>query len=174
MPAHSETAGSIVLEEAYAASKMLDSASWNGLLRSKITPSDVDLCFDNNGAVLFADFSISCADWKQLSRGLRGQRRLYEALIRTGPHCAVICKHSVNPDMRRHIDTLRDVDQFQAMVWDFEPVLSPVYDGCWWQAFVMKWVNEPSGPLRIRRHVLGLDTGLIRPRARTTPPMGDS
>jgi hypothetical protein len=177
MPAHSDGAGRIMLEEAYAASKMLDNSGWNGLLRNKITPSDidhpaVDMCFDNCGSILFADFSINCDGWKQLAGRLRGQCWLYESIIKHGPHCAVLCKHSVTPEMARHIDTLRDVERFQVMVWDFEPVLSAVYDGAWWQAFVIKWVNERHGPLAIRRHILGVNTGLVRPRLPSTPPTG--
>jgi hypothetical protein len=176
MPAHNSTAGSIILEQAYAASKMLDNSGWNGLLRNKITPSDIDhpavpLCFDNRGAVMFVDFSINCESWEALGRRLKGQRWLYENIIRWGPHCAVVCKHSVTPEMRRHIDTLRDVERFQVMVWDFEPVLSPTYEGSYWQRFVIAWVNETDGPLRFRRRLLGLNAGLIRPQASTTPPM---
>jgi hypothetical protein len=172
MPAHSDTAGSIILEEAYAAGKMLDNSGWNGLLRNKITPSDIDhpavpLCFDNRGAIIFCDFSIHCDSW---ARMLRGQRLLYEGFVRWGPHCAVVCKHSVTAEMRRHIDTLRDVECFQAMFWDFEPVLSPSYDGAYWQGFVTTWVNESNGPLRVRRHVLGLKAGLVKPKPSTTPP----
>jgi hypothetical protein len=176
MPAHSETAGRVILEEAYAASKMLDNSGWSALLRHRITPSDIDhppigLCFDNDGSVLFADFSINCDSWAQLARTLRGQRWLYESVIKHGPHCAVICKHAVTPEMHRHIDTLHDVDAFQVMVWDFEPVLSPIYDGAYWQGFVTTWVNEPDGPLRIRRHLLGIKAGLVKPKPPTTPPI---
>jgi hypothetical protein len=64
MPSHSETAVSIILEKAYALGKMMDNSGWNGLLRSGITPSDLDIpnvpvCFDNNGAIMFVDFSSS-------------------------------------------------------------------------------------------------------------------
>jgi hypothetical protein len=175
MPEHSATAGSIILEKAYATSKMLDSSGWNGLLRHKSTPSDVDhppvgLCFDNNGRILFSDFSITCSSWDEVGRTLKGQRWLYESLIKYAPHCAVICRHHVTPAERRYIDTLRDVDQFQAMIWDFEPVLSPIYDGAWWQSFVTIWMNESRGPLRIRRHLLGLKIGMIKPKAPTIPP----
>jgi hypothetical protein len=172
MPAHGDGAGRVILEQAYAIGKMLDNSGWNGLLRDKITPSDIDhpaipLCFDNNGAVIFADLSINCDDW---SRALRGQRRLYESIIRNSPHCAVICRHNVPPEIGRQIDTLRDVDRFQVMVWDDGPVLSPTYDGAYWQGFVTTWVNEPNGPQRIRRAFLGLSVGLVKPKPRTVPP----
>jgi hypothetical protein len=154
MPAHSSTAGRIIREEAYALSKMLDSSGWNGLLRQKITPSDIDLMFDNDGSVLYVDFSITYDNWNDLGQALKGQRRAYESNIRYGPHCAAVCKHSVTPEMGRRIDTFRDVDRFQAMIWDFEPVLSPIFDGALWSTFVKVWVNERKGPLRIRRSVL--------------------
>lgn len=171
MPAHSGQAGRILIEAAYAAGKMLDCSGWNGLLRSNITPSDVDLCFDNNGAVLFADFSIACDSWTQIKSTLRGQRWLYESLIKSGPHCAVICKHSVQAE--RLIDTLKDVERFQVMVWDFEPVLSPVYSGRVWQSFVCQWVNSPHGPLQLRRRVLGASAGLVKSAAAVVIPKDD-
>ena len=65
--------------------------------------------------------------------------------------------------MGRKIDTLRDVERFQVMIWDFEPVLSPVYDGTRWQAFIVLWMNRPDGPPKIRRHILGTSIGMIKP-----------
>lgn len=172
MPAHSETAGSIILEEAYALSKMLDHSGWNGLLNNKKTPSDIDipqtpLCFDNDGAIIFVDLSINCDSWE---KALKGQRWLYESLIKWGPHCAVLAKHSVKPEGHRKIDTLRDVESFHVMVWDFELVFSPLYDGAYWQNFVIAWVNDTAGPLRIRRTILGQHVGLIRPKPASSPP----
>jgi hypothetical protein len=159
-----------MLEDAYALGKMMDSSSWSGLLRSGITPSDIDLpdiplCFDNNGKIIFVDFSRKYDSWKTT---LPGQRWLYESLIKCGPHCAVLCKHNVAPDLFRKIDTLRDVESFQVMVWDFDCVFSPIHDGAFWQRFVTVWVNHADGPLKIRRHILGLEAGLIK--ASTAPP----
>lgn len=162
MPAHSSTAGSIIREEAYCLGKVLESSGWNGLLRDKITPSDIDLIFDNRGSILFADFSIQCDRWEEVKAKLRGQYMAYEAAVAHGPHCAAICKHSVKPDLLRKIDTLRDVERFQVMVWDYGPVLSPVYDGAYWQHFVTFWVNIPHGPQHLRRHILGLSVGLTK------------
>jgi hypothetical protein len=163
MPTHSRTAGSVILEEAFALGKMNDRSGWNGLLRDKITPSDVDLCFDNDGAIIFIDFSNTFMRWDDLDKMLHGQRWFYESAIKHGPHCAVLCKHSVAPEMGRKIDTLRDVEYFQVMVWDSKPVMSPVYDGTRWQAFVMLWVNNLDGPLKIRRHILGTSIGMVKP-----------
>lgn len=165
MPVHSETAGSVILEEAYALGKMLDHSGWNGLLRDHITPADIDIpgvpmVFDNKGAIIFADLTRSYLSWDKV---LVGQWLLYEALAHHGPHCSILCKHSVTPQTGRKINTLLDVEQFQVMVWDFEPVLSPVYDGTRWQHFVTLWVNKSYGPSKIRRHILGTSTGMVRP-----------
>jgi hypothetical protein len=167
MPAHSQRAGELLpeLAEAYALGKMLDHSGWNGLLRNNITPSDIDMpgvtfAFDNRGAIIFADLSRSYTGW---DRTLTGQRRLYEALAKWGPHCSVLCKHNITPQTGRKIDTLRDIEQFQVMVWDFVPVLSPIYNGQWWQHFVLFWVNNSDGPMRIRRHILGASVGMIKP-----------
>lgn len=171
MPAHSATAGSIIREEAYCLGKVLESSEWNGLLRDHITPSDIDLIFDNRGAILYADFSINCDQWEQIRQTLRGQYLAYEAAIKHGPHCAVICKHSVKPDLLRKIRTLSDVERFQVMVWDFGPIFSPVYDGTYWQHFVLHWVNRTDGPLYLRRYLLGLHAGLIKPLSPGEPPL---
>jgi hypothetical protein len=157
MPAHSETAGSIILEECYALGKMMDSSAWRVVLRRKITPSDIDLCFDNNGAIIFADFSASYTDWNQIGEKLKGQRWLYESVIKHNRHCAVLCKHSVTPELGRKINTLSDVDSFQVMVWDNDKrafVLSRIYPGRWWQDFVQMWMDSDDGIMKIRRSIL--------------------
>ncbi|PWT72142.1 MAG: hypothetical protein C5B60_09950 [Chloroflexi bacterium] len=154
MPRHSATAGSIILPEAYALGKMMDSSGWNGLLRDGITPGDIDLCFDNQGFVLHCDFSSSYSRWED---ALTGQRRNYQAAIRHAPHAAVLCKHSVTPEMHRKIDTVRDVDTFHVMVWDHGPIICPtVFKREYWQEFVVRWVNYPQGPHYLRRRVLSL------------------
>jgi hypothetical protein len=145
VPAHSETAGSIILEEAYALSKMIESKSWNGLLRSGITPSDIDfppvpLVFDNDGAIIFCDFSNNCDDWNRLAITLKGQRWLYESLIRcghpisggNGPHCAVLCRHSVAPEMDRKIDSLHaKTSSHDLRDYDACCVLAAIVPDCW-------------------------------------------
>jgi hypothetical protein len=174
MPSHSATAGSIILQEAYALGKMMDSSSWNGLLRSGITPSDIDLpgvqmVFDNRGMIIFCDFSSSFTKWQT---ALTGQRLLYEGLINYKPHCAVLCRHNVKPELGRPINTLHDVEHFQVMIWDFEPVITKIFDGAeLWKRFVIKWVNEPSGPLEIRRRILGEKVGMqVAQQVRPAPP----
>ena len=171
MPAHSERAGHIAFPENY--DMKVESSGWNGLLRNRITPSDVDhpavgLCFDNNGSIIFCDFSLTCDNWDALGLRLKGQRWLYESLIHYTSHCAIVCKHSITPDQKKYIDSLRDVERFQVMVWDFGVVCTPVIHGQEeWQNFVTKWVNEANGPQRIRRTILGHSVGMRTPR----PPL---
>ena len=164
MPSYNEQVnpGAIIpgMEPNYLYSKMLDHSEWKGLFRDHIMPSDLDipgvpLCLDNRGAIIFADLSISYRTWIDVDKDIHGQRMLYEALIKHGPHCSVICKHSVSG---RIIKTLSDIESFQVMLWDFEPVLSQVYLGSEWKPFCLKWVNEAGGPLSIRRRILGLST----------------
>lgn len=169
MPAYSRTAGSVILQEAFALGKMHESSGWRGLLRDGCIPSDIDLYFDNNGMIIFVDLSSSYDRWDS-PRTLTGQLRGYLSAIRCGPHCAALCKHSVTPEMNRKIDTLRDIETFQIMIWDFELVYSPIYDGAYWQNFVIAWMNDPKGPLRIRRTILGQHVGLIRSRPNSNPP----
>lgn len=156
MPLHSDTAGSIIDEQAYALGKMLDNSSWNGLLTRHITPADIDipdipLVFDNDGAIIFADLSRTFDDWQT---ALPGQRWLYQSVIKGSRHCAALCKHSVRPEDRRLINTLTDVESFHIMVWDNEAVMSPLWPGSRWQEFVTTWVNLQDGPQRIRRRII--------------------
>lgn len=166
MPAHNSGAGSIILEEAYALGKMVECSAWNGLLRDHITPSDIDLCFDNNGSVIFVDLSVSYDRW---DIALAGQRRMYAAIIAGGPHCAVLAKHSVTPSLGRKIDSLHDIESFQAAVWDSGFVKSPVWSGSRWQEFVQAWVNTPDGPSRIRQRILSMGT-----RRSPSPPLQET
>jgi hypothetical protein len=157
-----KTPGTILVEKAYALGKMAESSSWYGLLRTGITPCDIDLCFDNNGKMIFGELSSHTDTWNDISYG---QRKVYEGAIAHQPHCAVLCKHSIKPEMDRAIDTRFDVEKFQVMLWDFEFVLSPTYDGKYWETFVKWWVNFPLGPLELRRRILGGSVGLIKPAA---------
>lgn len=126
--------GSIVVEEAYAQGKMLDSSSWDGLLPRNITPSDVDLVFDDlkYGRRLFCEFARNYMDWRDVPRG---QSQLYRSLVVSGcgSTYAALVSHDVPIDQT--IDTLHDVMTFQVMRYR-EPnsaTLSQVTVG--WQAW---------------------------------------
>lgn len=154
-------AGAIYSERAYALGKMLDHSSWYGTLTRKITPSDVDMLFDNAGKIMLCELSSAVSSWSEVQIG---QRWLYQSFIKDQPHCAVLCRHNVDPSSGRQINTRFDIQSFQVMVWEHEQVLSRVYDGNhYWQRVVELWVNHQDGPAKIRRSVLGYSVGLVRP-----------
>lgn len=104
--------GAIHSEQAYAQGKMLDNSKWD--LPRRITPSDVDLCFDDGGDVLVCELSRRHRDWMGISVG---QRTLYKRIVFNG--CgrivAALCKHSVH--RTRQIDTRNDVDSYQLLLY---------------------------------------------------------
>ena len=125
--------GRILVEEAYAQGKMLESRSWYGLLPRKITPSDIDMVIDNNGRILFVEFDSNTAAWDGITRG---QRRLYENIVLngSGKHFAACCRHNVKD---RRIDTLHDVLEFQLMYMRGDSLnVSSIYDGSKWRRAV--------------------------------------
>lgn len=143
--------GWIFAEDAYAQGKMLNHGGWNGVLPRLITPSDVDMVFDNNGKIIFIELSRVRSSWQEVTKG---QRLLYENLIRGGAHCACLCKHNVPAAIQ--IDTRYDVDSFQIMVWDYGLVYSKTYSGTLWEKFVSDgWFGSTNGPLFVRRKLLG-------------------
>jgi hypothetical protein len=142
--------GWIFAEDAYAQGKMLNHGGWNGVLPRRITPSDVDMVFDNAGKIIFIELSSSCSCWQEITPG---QRLLYENAIKGGAHCACLCKHSVPVSMQ--IDTRYDIDSFQIMVWDYGLVYSKIQPGAYWQQFVSNWFGKVNGPLFMRRKILG-------------------
>ena len=129
--------GAIRVEEAYAQGKMLESSSW--VLPRNITPSDIDLVFDDgvNEVVVFCEFSSQVTNWTDVAYG---QFLLYQAVIRDSANLACLCKHSVPTSSV--IDTKNDVDSFQVMFcsegWYY---VSPEYPGRWWGDFVERVFN---------------------------------
>ena len=150
--------GSIFVEEAYALGKMLDHSTWQ--LPRCITPSDVDMGFDNNGAVLFCEMSSSCSSWAEVKRG---QRLFYQNSIRERAHCAALCKHSVDITDNRRINSQLDVESFDLMLWDHGPVCCGVIVGNnLWQRFVQHWYIDP---VWLRRRLLGRSVGMLPTKA---------
>ena len=107
-------AGTIHSPEAFALGKMVDSSKWN--LPRGITPSDIDLVFDNAGDMLACELSRDTCVWSELPKG---QRLVYERFVMNGGarNLAAICKHNVAPSFGRRIDTRNDVVRFQIMVY---------------------------------------------------------
>ena len=129
--------GAVYCEQAYAQGKMLDNSEWNGLPR-KITPSDLDLCFDNNGWLLLCELSSESTEWQMLQRG---QRMLYESFVRRGQMAAALLKHSV--PQSRQIRTCSDIEHFQVMFFRERITCGPVWPGHLWGRFVQKWYDNP-------------------------------
>ena len=142
--------GWIFAEDAYAQGKMLDHTGWRSLLPRRITPSDIDVAFDNNAQVIFTELSRFHSDWRALKPG---QRMLYENVIKGGAHCACLVKHSV-PDAVQ-INTRSDVETFHVMIWDYGLVYSSIFPGKHWAKFVLDWFTGENGALFVRRKILG-------------------
>ncbi len=142
--------GSIHSKNAYAQGKMLDHSAWlkDEPLPRGITPSDIDMVIDDNGAMLFNELSSRHHRWHELSTG---QRRLYEGLIFQTQHCAVLCKHSVPPAEEREINTRTDIDNFQVMLWQPSGLFfTEVFHGnSRWQQFVASWFVNAD---KVRSH----------------------
>lgn len=138
--------GKILIESAYAQGKMLESSKWHGVLPRGITPSDVDLVFDNAGRCILCELKRGSGTWAQVSRG---QRMLYESLVRGTEHVAVLAGHSVASDTT--VCTHSDVEWYQCMHWtgvrhQISKVFSP---GESWRSFVRLWFSDPAYVLQI-------------------------
>jgi hypothetical protein len=142
--------GEIYCEAAFAQGKMHDSSGWSGILPRHISPSDIDLAFDNLGYILFMEMSRNCSSWSELEKG---QFSLYENLVRNCPekHIAALCTHHV--PLSRRIDTLEDIESFQLLFCRRairKPYPKPVIDTCIsevlcdpWKGFVLWWFRNP-------------------------------
>jgi hypothetical protein len=131
------TRGAIYNEQAYAQGKMLDHVSWNGILPRCITPSDIDMAFDNNGWILSCELSSKSTDWGQLSKG---QLLFYKAFTAKSRTMAALLKHNVPKD--RKIDTLADIESFQVMLAGGK--ITEVFNSTHWKRFVESFFESPS------------------------------
>lgn len=150
--------GAIRNEDAYRRAKMLDHSGWQrgDKLVRLITPSDIDMCFDSKGCALLCEISSSVDRWRDLRRG---QRLLYESLVRGGPHCAILCRLDESAMAEPHIDTTRDVRCFELMLFDQEFLFVGPKSGKVLRKFVSNWLIDP---LRQRRALFAIAR---RPRA---------
>jgi hypothetical protein len=122
---------------------MLDHSSWqcgdNPLPRS-ITPSDIDMGFDNGGWVLQCEVSSTASSWRNVPRG---QVQYYLSSIKGTHNCAVLCYHTVPLSDSRPIDTRKDIKKFHVLLHVSDGfLLSPIYNG--WEAFVLQWYKSPA------------------------------
>jgi hypothetical protein len=159
-----EERGKIYSLEAYAQSKMLDHSAWQTIeprLPRRITASDMDALFihptsfnlDNNGSIIYGELTRGEPNWQVVRKG---QRKLYEAAITSGLHCAALCQHGV--DKERQICTRTDIIAFQIMLYDFEPIFCrPFIGNKNWQRFILRWFTNAR---ELRRWLLGRSIGM--------------
>lgn len=126
-----------------------DHSGWASILPRRITPSDIDVVFDNafHGRQLFCEFTSRDIYWPEKPFG---QRVVYEQLLKSGsPSSAcVLCSHDVPSDSL--IDTSRHVDSFQVMrVSEGRVVYTPgerlTFSGSLWVDFVKSFYGLENG-----------------------------
>lgn len=144
--------GAIRSLAAYAQGKMLDHSAWSGVLPRNITPSDIDMCLDNDGNILYCELSRNADGWigpdgKTHSRIGYGQMLLYfNAIGPISKNLSVLLHHSVPTD--RAINTLADIECFQVMVRNGdERLFCPKWHD--WQKFVTSWFTDADATRRI-------------------------
>lgn len=105
----SKSGGRILVEEAYAQGKMLDSSAWAGDFPRGITPSDIDYVLESDGYFLFAEFNRGPGTFDAMSKG---QRILYSNLCSLSPNCVVaVVGHNAPRD--RAICTKTDIESLE-------------------------------------------------------------
>lgn len=123
-----------------------DHTAWASILPRRITPSDIDVVFDNmmHQRSLFCEFSAECVLWKQKKLG---QRLSYQQQVMGSQykHCAVLCNHEVPPE--RAIRSLDDVLSFHVMKRSgskvvFLPDENRAYGGELWRSFVQSFYGQ--------------------------------
>jgi len=99
----------------------------------------VDVVFDNDGAMILAEFSSQHRTWAALDTG---QRIMYENLIKSTDSIACVCHHNV--PITEQIRSDRDVEEFQVM-FAVGPQLfiSTVFPGKKWRNLVTGWFDCP-------------------------------
>ncbi len=121
--------GEIYCESAYARGKMLNHSNLSQGLPRGMSPSDIDAVIDNNGKLLFMEYSSQFSCWADLKPG---QRKLYEHIVEAGKgmQMAILVHHAIPPEGVQ-IDTLKDALEFQIMTYLPEngPHLSRVMPG---------------------------------------------
>lgn len=125
--------GDIYNYDLYLQSKTLDHSEWR--LPRCITPSDIDMVFDNAGKILFCDLKNHHCTWDDLSVG---QRKLYEAIVRNGAGTQFVALlHHSAPATQKFIRTVSDIEEFQLIYWkDNEIKVSQMFPGSYWRVYV--------------------------------------
>lgn len=136
------TSGKILSEEAYAQGKMLDNSEWGDVLPRGITPSDVDLVFDNKRHLLVCEVSRITNRWEEIATG---QREMYSSIVLRDRAMAAIVKHSIPVD--RQIKTASDIESFSVMFKTQYGGISftETFPGTGWVGFVKKFYRDFCG-----------------------------
>lgn len=136
--------GQIYHERNYLRSKLLDHSDWAAMLPRRITPSDIDFVFDDDGRILLSELSSSISTWSGIKAG---QRRLYESMVKAGKGdiYAVLAHHA---DVET-INTTKHIRSFQVMYLDNGHItFTGVRPGNEWVPFVMAFygLNKKQNP----------------------------
>jgi hypothetical protein len=120
-------------------------AGWNGVLPRKITPSDIDVVFDNKllARTLFCEFSCVAALWRDKEYG---QQCLYQQLLKTNNYRngSVLCYHRI--PVEKNVNSFTDVISFHVMRANrgfvyFLPSETETFPGTIWVDFVKSFYD---------------------------------
>ena len=126
-----------------------DHSGWNRILPRKITPSDIDVVFDDHlhSRTLLCEFTCSATLWTEKPFG---QRTTYMQLLRTSNYAnaAVLCRHNVPAE--NEIRTWEDVVSFHVMRCVegrvvYTPSDNRPFDGEDWREFVKGFYGLENG-----------------------------
>lgn len=126
-----------------------DHSGWASVLPRRITPSDIDVVFDDylHGRQLFCEFTSRDLVWTDKPPG---QRMLYERLLKSGSPASacVLCSHDVPAESL--INTTQHVTSFHVMRYTpkgivFSPGDHQTFDGSLWVDFVKSFYGLENG-----------------------------
>lgn len=130
--------GAIRQMDVYLQSKLLDHSPWDGRLPRKITPSDIDIVFDNAGSLLFCELKLVAPGDSGSFWNLEvGQQRLFQSLLEGTTHQLAILYHSTPPSIQ--IDTRNGINAFRIVTWEGVPREQDVRPGKDWPDYVESW-----------------------------------
>ena len=147
--------GSILVKEAYAQGKMVESSGWanrekygTAILPRGITPSDIDVVFnpgtfmlDNAGHVLCVELSKQTNIWSQAKRG---QYLAAQSLVKAGQGKIASAIGFHRTPTEEQIDLRESVESFSVMYY-VAPTYActkPFEGNQHWQRFVLAWFDD--------------------------------
>ena len=133
-----ERRGTVKYRDRFA--QQVEHDGWCDILPRNITPSYIDVVFDNMrlARVLFCEFSSAVSLWGGKPGG---QRYLYQQLLKTNNYKngCVLCRHDV--PVERNVNSFKDVVSFHVMrasagLVYFMPSETEYFPGALWVDFV--------------------------------------